>query len=397
MSFQDKPVFISQAFATNGEKEDIPETTTAEARADYDVGFPPITRQAYEAGGKPPHGTDFNGLFYKGGSVFDIYAQAGGTFPLNTDILSSGGYTKNAVVIQDDGAYRSLIDNNTDNFITTPSVLGTSWIKEGADDATETTKGVAFLPKQITISNGSDSQHDIDFGDGNFSFDDGTGQASATALTKQADATWSAGDNVGGMAQGVTLSADTPYYIFALSSPTGDVVDFGFDDDKHATNLLADSSVIASGLTKYKRLHSFLTDGSANILNGTWVKNRFYYNTEIEDVSESIVTTAVTRTLSVPVVNGILALINGYTRITGTPVSATFHHVRVFNPNATDSAVEDQNSSFTAVRQGTSYSSVGHSAFEVLTNDLGQVKVRGSSNDSNSTIISTRGWIDTNL
>ncbi|GAG80868.1 unnamed protein product, partial [marine sediment metagenome] len=48
--------------------------------------------------------------------------------------------------------------------------------------------GVALLPKQITISNGTDTDHDIDFTAGNFQFDDGSGQAVATALTKQIDA-----------------------------------------------------------------------------------------------------------------------------------------------------------------------------------------------------------------
>ena len=127
MSFQNKPTHLEQAFANAGDKNDIPETTVEPAKASYNVGFPAVTRLPIESGGLPPHGKDFNGLFYKGGSVFDLYAQAGGTFQLNTDILSNNGYPKYATLIEDDGIYMSLVDNNTDNYKTTPSVIGSTW------------------------------------------------------------------------------------------------------------------------------------------------------------------------------------------------------------------------------------------------------------------------------
>lgn len=132
--------------------------------------------------------------------------------------------------------------------------------------ATTSTKGKSLLSNPITISNGTDTDHDIDFTAGNFMFSDGSGQAVASALTKQIDATWAAGDAAGGLADALTVAIDTTYHCFALSNASGSSVDFGFDTSLTATNLLADVAVSAAGLTKYSRQFSIITNASANIL-----------------------------------------------------------------------------------------------------------------------------------
>jgi len=126
-------------------------------------------------------------------------------------------------------------------------------------------KGITYIPNQITVVNGTDADHDIDFSAGNFAFSGGDGQALASALTKQLDAEWAAGTNAGGLANSLTIANDTIYYCFALSSADGSTVDFGFDTSLVATTLLADADVVTAGLTKYKRIGTILTDGSANI------------------------------------------------------------------------------------------------------------------------------------
>ena len=154
MSFVDKPAFIEQPFANNGDKTTIPNITVATGRASYDAGFPPETRVPFAAGGVAPDGTDFNGIFYQGGTVFDMYTQAGGTYPLNTNILSVGGYPKNAIVVEDSGLYRSLVADNTDNFITDPSSIGVTWKFESitVPNATETVRGIDYLGMGQKIS-----------------------------------------------------------------------------------------------------------------------------------------------------------------------------------------------------------------------------------------------------
>lgn len=127
MSFANKPSFIKQAFASNGIKDTIPDTTLQSGYASYNNGFPSITMIPKESGGLPPRGQDMNGILNQGGSQFDMYTQMGGTYSLDSNILNNGGYAKNCIVYQDDGMYMSLVDNNTDDFVNDPSVLGTTW------------------------------------------------------------------------------------------------------------------------------------------------------------------------------------------------------------------------------------------------------------------------------
>jgi hypothetical protein len=141
--------------------------------------------------------------------------------------------------------------------------------------ATTTIGGQSLLPQQITISNGTDADHDIDFTAGNFNFDDGSGQAVATALTKQLDAAWVAGDNAGGLDTG-SVATDTTYYCFAIYNPATQTSDFLFSTS-------SSSPTMPSGYTKKKRIASLLTDGSGNIRNGNYTffdsGYRFIYNT----------------------------------------------------------------------------------------------------------------------
>ena len=126
MSFATKPTFVKQAFANNGIKNTIPDITTNEGYASYDKGFPDITMQPKESGGLPPRGQDMNGILNEL-SQFNQYQQMGGTYGLDNNILKNGGYAKNSVVYQDDGIYRSLVDNNTDNFVNNPSAIDSTW------------------------------------------------------------------------------------------------------------------------------------------------------------------------------------------------------------------------------------------------------------------------------
>jgi hypothetical protein len=138
-------------------------------------------------------------------------------------------------------------------------------------------KGYSLLSKQVTISNNvDDPDHDLDFTAGNFTFDDGSGQATVSAQTKKADEAWAVGTGVGGMAKSagvlIPLPTDGIVHMFAISNANGSVSGFGFDTSIDASNLLTTDTVIASigASGKYKRLASFRTDGSANIYNGRY-------------------------------------------------------------------------------------------------------------------------------
>lgn len=133
-----QPTLLLKPFAESGDKNTLPVTNTDASNpqlADLTNGFPQITSESPDDGGLPPERKDFNGLGYLT-TTYDFFYQAGGTFTFNATISSAiGGYPKNARLWYTDsnGAttiLRSTKNNNTDNFITTPSYIGTSWVPE---------------------------------------------------------------------------------------------------------------------------------------------------------------------------------------------------------------------------------------------------------------------------
>lgn len=163
--------------------------------------------------------------------------------------------------------------------------------------ATESTAGISKLPKQITVSNGTDANNDIDFSAGNFQFSDGSGIASLSALTKRLDATWVAGTNQGGLDTGAKAN-NTPYYCFAIYNPASGISDALFSASKT-------SPTMPSGYTKRTYIGALHTNGSANIRDGKWLFNPngsyyFEYSTTISDYSGSPTNTLTDEVLTVP-------------------------------------------------------------------------------------------------
>ena len=127
------PQVLSGAFAYNGEKNTIPDAPTGSFLASIQEGFPPITMMPKKNGGQPPEGKDFNGIFNLM-SQFYFFTQNGGTYTFNQSVSDAiGGYPEGARLwyVDDDGQaslLRSTKGNNTDNFVTNPEVIGTSWV-----------------------------------------------------------------------------------------------------------------------------------------------------------------------------------------------------------------------------------------------------------------------------
>lgn len=156
--------------------------------------------------------------------------------------------------------------------------------------ASTTNKGIAFLSNPITISNNAtDANNDIDFSAGNGVLDDGSGQVLlSSTLVKRLDASWVAGTNQGGLFSG-TKAINTWYYLFAIVNTTTGATDAGFDTSVSGAN-------VPSGWKISKILHAIRTDGSGNILNGTFLKDGwFYFNTsQSEYTTTSTVATNIT-------------------------------------------------------------------------------------------------------
>lgn len=118
---------ISTPFAQEGEKTEIQNVTGEfDNSATYRLGFPPITMQSIRSGGKPPKGTDFNGV------LFDItenisFLCKGGRYQYNAGLSALiGGYPKGSNLLLDDNVTEvvSTVAGNQNN----PNINMTGWI-----------------------------------------------------------------------------------------------------------------------------------------------------------------------------------------------------------------------------------------------------------------------------
>ncbi len=138
-----------------------------------------------------------------------------------------------------------------------------------------TSVGRNFIDGLILSNNSSDNEHDIDISVGECI--DSTNSIKInfdSILTKQIDANWQEGSNLGGFPSGLTLSTNTWYHVFVISKADG-TVDAGFDSSLDASNLLDD----ATDYTYYRRIGSVLTDASSNIIQFVQTGDYFKWKT----------------------------------------------------------------------------------------------------------------------
>ena len=136
-----QPVAMATPFAegvysaTSTENFEIPAatSTTADDSCVIDDGFLPITSTALDDGGKAPERKNFNGMFYLSTDQ-RFFLQNGGFITYNPDVATAiGGYPQDAILdfIDSNGNYkkvRSLIDDNTNNFVADETLIdGINW------------------------------------------------------------------------------------------------------------------------------------------------------------------------------------------------------------------------------------------------------------------------------
>ena len=117
---------ISTPFAQEGEKTEIQNVTGEfDNSATYRLGFPPLTMQSIRLGGKPPKGTDFNGV------LFDItenisFLCKGGRYQYNAGLSTLiGGYPEGSNLLLNDNVTEvvSTVAGNQNN----PNTDMTGW------------------------------------------------------------------------------------------------------------------------------------------------------------------------------------------------------------------------------------------------------------------------------
>lgn len=123
-----EPGKIITPWAESGLKNTIPPAANpATGRAGFDQGFSAINMTAKEAGGIPPFGQDFNGIFYEVTNILR-YMQAGGQPTFSAEMATAiGGYPVGAVLVGDDG--KSVFQNTLDGNTNDPNSVTTGWAR----------------------------------------------------------------------------------------------------------------------------------------------------------------------------------------------------------------------------------------------------------------------------
>ncbi|PSL23481.1 hypothetical protein [Dyadobacter jiangsuensis] len=234
-------------------------------------------------------------------------------------------------------------------------------------------------------SNAADVANDITIAGGVwFATDEGT-VIQSVAMTKQQDATWAAGNNAGGMQSGSAKANNQTIDLFAIYNPTTYAVDYKFVPSGTAF-------VASSGFTERRRIASFKTDATGAIRPYAQRGDEFEYLTPILDVSDaSPVTTAVLKTLSVPIGLKLKASVNA--SITNGNAGG-FAALYLSAPDTVDLAPSATVAPLATLQgqDGANSSVVGGEA-TCWTNTSGQIRTRVAASNSNL-YISTLGYFD---
>lgn len=159
--------------------------------------------------------------------------------------------------------------------------------------------GLEFIPipeNRLLLSNSpGDTANDIQISIGETWIVDSLGRRQlatlGSAITKRLDASWSAGDNSGGLASG-TKAANTTYHVHLLLNESTKVCDVCF-----STSLIANDR--PSGWAA-KLIGSILTDSSGNIRQFVQSGNWFWWPVGINNSTGALPTTLSSLSLTVP-------------------------------------------------------------------------------------------------
>lgn len=238
----------------------------------------------------------------------------------------------------------------------------------------------------LTLSNNVvDATNDIDIATGKAADSANTVMMSLTsALTKRLDANWAVGTNQGGLDTGSIANAT--YHVFLIRRPDTGVVDVLFSTSPTAPTMPANYTQkrrIGSIVRVSAAIKAFIQDG-----------DEFMWSTPVSDISATNPgTTAVTRTLTLPV--GIRVLAHLTVGATGTGASADQAKAIYIS----DLALSDVPASNTAVSvhefSGYAGQMQVNAQVRCFTNTSAQVRSRIQVSTAGTVLyISTNGWRD---
>lgn len=234
----------------------------------------------------------------------------------------------------------------------------------------------------FTLSNNvADAANDIDIAVGKALRGDAL-VSSASVLTKRLDATFTAGNNGGGLDTGVKAISAT-YHIHALRRLVDGVCDAVF-------SLSATAPTVPAGYVRVQRLGAIRTDNSGNIRPFVQSGNRFLLATMVNDVNDTTLgNTAKLYALTVPFGVKVEAL---YRAATYDGVGGV-GFVMFTSPDESDQAAAAQGP---MTLSGAVQNGRGGGEFGTITNLSSQIRARadGSALPLQEFYIHTFGWND---
>lgn len=243
----------------------------------------------------------------------------------------------------------------------------------------------------LTLSNNmTDATNDIDIASGQATDDDAeVVMVLASALTKRLDASWAVGTNQG-MLDGTESVAGTPdtstwYFIYLIRRSDTGVVDVLASES-------ASSPTMPTNYDQKRRIGSIFFGATSAIRGFTQNGDKFRWKVAIQNVSAaSTGTSAVTRTLSLPVGIVVEAEITGFLALGAAGSTACYALITALDE--TDTAPSSSLFNVAIANQGNLQ--LGTTLY-VKTNTSAQIRSRLSASAADITlIINTFGWIDT--
>lgn len=157
----------------------------------------------------------------------------------------------------------------------------------------------------LQLAQAADTDHDITIAVGEARDNGGAADLTlANAITKQIDAAWVVGTDLGGLDTG-TVTTSSWYHLWLIKRSDTGVVDVLF-------SLSATAPTMPTNYDKKRRIGAVLTDGSSNILGFVQVGDMVWWKDPPLDHNATIGTTAVLITLSVPLGFNIQPELNAY-------------------------------------------------------------------------------------
>lgn len=260
----------------------------------------------------------------------------------------------------------------------------------GLQCATMTVGGVVptgYIGGLTTSNDGTSPNTIIDFAAGMAADSTNSVLISLGAMIKATTGPWQAG-NANGMGNGLTIAASTWYHV--CLTPNGGSPDLWFDTSAVCAN--KPSGVSGS---QFRRIASFKTDGAASIIKFLQIRDAFYWQIPVQDVSAASVnaTPANKALASIPLGVSVRPIMNVNANVSG---SASTTRVRVYSPLLND------NNANLDVNAGINVTATGVTAVAAWTpisteySDTSQnIRVVNNAADVNAVVnIFTMGWID---